>query len=105
MAAPIDVMFLRDTHHGGPADQAATVAQRLAAYADSAAHSLDKSPAQSSSAHGCWARNDGQRKFFVYIVLDPKQQRAYLVVVVHSRRFMNDELGLPSRKFISGRSS
>jgi phosphatidylserine/phosphatidylglycerophosphate/cardiolipin synthase-like enzyme len=41
MAAPIDVMFLRDTHHGGPGDQAVAVARRLAAYADSAAHSLD----------------------------------------------------------------
>jgi hypothetical protein len=30
------VLFLRDTHHGGPGDQPQTVAARLAAFANAA---------------------------------------------------------------------
>ena len=38
---PMDVMFLHDTHHGGAADQAATVARRLAGFLAAASVSLD----------------------------------------------------------------
>lgn len=41
MPSPIDVMFLRDVEHGGDAGQAETVAQRLAAFAAAATHTLD----------------------------------------------------------------
>ena len=36
-----DVTFLRDTQHGGPADQASTIAAKLAAFAAAATTSLD----------------------------------------------------------------
>ena len=41
MPSPIDVMFLRDVDHGGPAGQAEAVARRLAAFAAAATHTLD----------------------------------------------------------------
>jgi phosphatidylserine/phosphatidylglycerophosphate/cardiolipin synthase-like enzyme len=41
MVSKIDVFFLRDVLHGGAADQAATVAQRLTDFAAAAVHSLD----------------------------------------------------------------
>lgn len=41
MSTPIDVMFLRDTRHGGDATQPGDVARRLAAFADAALHTLD----------------------------------------------------------------
>src|SRR3954468_22875331 len=41
MSSPIDVLFLRDTRHGGPTDQAQTVAHRLADFAATATHTLD----------------------------------------------------------------
>jgi phosphatidylserine/phosphatidylglycerophosphate/cardiolipin synthase-like enzyme len=41
MPSPIDVMFLRDIDHGGPAGQAEAVAGRLAEFAAAATHTLD----------------------------------------------------------------
>jgi phosphatidylserine/phosphatidylglycerophosphate/cardiolipin synthase-like enzyme len=38
---PVAVTFLRDTHHGGPADQAATVASKLAAFVSAATAGVD----------------------------------------------------------------
>ncbi len=41
MTSPISVTFLRDTHHGGHADQAASVAAQLAAFISAATSTVD----------------------------------------------------------------